>query len=95
MAKKIHKNSMTGQSGINLIEKIVLDMGFVWRATDVMDAGIDGTIEIRNPDTGAMTNNILQVQSKAKDAQFTAETQPEERLWLQSGRLPVGHGIIS
>lgn len=65
---------MTGQSGINLIEKVVLDMGYVWRATDVMDAGIDGTIEIRNPATGEMTNNIIQVQSKATDIQFTAET---------------------
>lgn len=71
--KKIHKNSMIGQAGINLIEKIVLDMGFIWRATDVMDAGIDGTIEIRNPETGEVTNNILQVQSKATDCQFSAE----------------------
>lgn len=74
MAKKVHKNSMTGQSGINLIEKVVLDMGYVWRATDVMDAGIDGTIEIRNPVTGEMTNNIIQVQSKATDIPFTAES---------------------
>jgi hypothetical protein len=30
MAKKIHHNVMTGQRGVNLVAKIVGDMGFHW-----------------------------------------------------------------
>lgn len=74
MSKKIHQNSMTGQKGINLIEKIVLEMGFVWYPTGGLEAGIDGTIEIRNPQTGEVANNIVQVQSKATENPFIAET---------------------
>lgn len=74
MTKKIHNNSMTGQKGVNLIEKIVLEMGFVWYPTGGLEAGIDGTIEIRNPQTGEVANNIIQVQSKATEIPFVAET---------------------
>ena len=74
MAKKIHKNSIIGQRGINLIEKIVLEMGFLWYPSGGIEAGIDGAIEIRNPVTGEVANNILQVQSKATENPFTAET---------------------
>jgi len=74
MTKKILNSSITGQIGINLIEKIVLEMGFLWYPTGGIEAGIDGTIEIRNPETGEVTNNILQVQSKASEHKYTAET---------------------
>jgi hypothetical protein len=70
--KKYSSQSIIGQKGINLIEKIVLDMGFVWNPTN-LEAGIDGTIEIRNADDEA-TNFIIQVQSKATERPFTAET---------------------
>ncbi len=73
-AKKIHKNTITGQQGINLIEKIVLEMGFLWYPTGAIEAGIDGTIEIRESATGKVLNTIIQVQSKATRGQFQAET---------------------
>jgi len=80
MTKKRHKKKKTlpdrqviGQQGINLIEKIVLDMGFVWRPTDIHDTGVDGEIEIRSPQTGEMSNCIIKVQSKAI-GEFTSET---------------------
>ncbi len=41
-AKKIHKNSLLGQRGINLIERRVLEMGFIWYPTGSVEAGIDG-----------------------------------------------------
>jgi len=57
---------MTGQQGVNVVEQIVLEMGFGWHATNAsLDAGIDGTIEIRDPETGEATNYIIQVQVKA------------------------------
>ncbi len=51
-AKKIHRSSVTGQQGVNLIEKAVLGMGYLWYPTGGTEAGIDGSIEIRDPETG-------------------------------------------
>jgi hypothetical protein len=73
-AKKIHANVIRGQRGINLIESIVLEMDFLWYPTGQIEAGIDGHIEIRDPVSGAVTNSIIQVQSKATDRQFAVET---------------------
>ncbi len=96
-AKKIHKNSITGQQGINLIEKKVLEMGFLWYPTGGIEAGIDGTIEIRESATGQVFNAIIQVQSKATIGQFQAETlegfdylcdAKDLNYWLQ-GNAPV------
>jgi hypothetical protein len=72
MPKVIHENWIQGQRGVNLVEKIVLDMGFTWEATRV-DAGIDGQIEIRDPATGEMKNWILRAQVKEREA-FVRET---------------------
>jgi hypothetical protein len=72
-------------------------MGFVWYPTGSVEAGIDGFIEIRDPNTGAVSNNIIQVQSKATAQPFQAETAEQfeytcnERdldYWLQ-GNAPV------
>lgn len=70
--KKFKSQTITGQKGVNLIEGIVLDMGFVWNPTN-LDAGIDGIIEIRNTTTEEATNFIIQVQSKATTNPFTAD----------------------
>lgn len=72
--KTISTQQIKGQRGVNLIERIVLDMGYVWHAAGSMDAGIDGYIEIRDPKTGEVTNNIILVQSKSGDSYFHDET---------------------
>jgi hypothetical protein len=93
--KKISDADMIGQTGINLIEKTCLDMGFVWSPTG-LEAGIDGYIEIRH-EGGEVTNCIIQVQSKATDRPFEAETstsfefrcsQRDLDYWLR-GNAPV------
>jgi len=71
--KYIGSRDITGERGIALIHTVVSEMGFVWNATK-LEAGIDGYIEIRDPITGAMTNLIIQVQSKATDHDFLADT---------------------
>lgn len=48
-------------------------MGFVWNPS-TLDAGIDGVIEIRDVETGAATNFIIQVQSKATVNYYQADT---------------------
>ncbi len=72
MPKFIPENWIKGQRGVNLVEKIVLDMGFTWEATRV-DAGIDGQIEIRDLTTGALKNWILRAQVKERQS-FLGET---------------------
>jgi Domain of unknown function (DUF4365) len=95
VGKQIKQTDVTGQQGINLIERICLEMGYLWRPTG-LDAGIDGHIEIRLP-TGEVTNCIIQVQSKATDRPFEAETssslefrcsQRDLDYWL-GGNAPV------
>lgn len=95
--KKIHRNSIVGEQGINLIQGIVLKMGHMWYPTGGVEAGIDGFIEIRDATTGEVTNSIVQVQSKAGPSFFRAETETsfefrcDERdldYWLQ-GNAPV------
>lgn len=94
--KKFKSQTLTGQKGVNLIEGIVLDMGFVWNPT-TLDAGIDGVIEIRNSETEDASNFIIQVQSKATinpwvgDTGTTFEYLCDERdldYWLK-GNCPV------
>ena len=72
--KQVHPNYLIGQTGINIIEQVVLDMGFLWSPTTTLDAGIDGTIEIRDPATNAMTHEIIRVQSKATAGALARET---------------------
>lgn len=72
--KKISSQSLTGQLGVNLIEKVVLEMGCLWYPTGSIEAGVDGYIELRDPITKEALNAIIQVQSKATSRGFEAET---------------------
>jgi hypothetical protein len=96
-AKKVSDSVLCGEEGINFVQKRVLEMGFIWHQRGQVDAGIDGTIELRNEETGEALNSIIQVQSKATRGRFTAETQGgleytcDERdldYWLR-GNAPV------
>ena len=95
--KKLPEQAITGQRGVNLIERIVLSLGFVWHATGALEAGIDGTIELRDPATGSMIGGFIFVQSKATRGAFQAETpetfeylcsEQDLAYWL-SGTAPV------
>src|SRR5574337_762055 len=96
-AKKLSHQSQIGQQGVNLVEHIVLQMGHVWRATPNADAGIDGTIELRDSTTGEVKNSVIQVQIKATTVRFQADTEEtfeytceanDLDYWLQ-GNAPV------
>lgn len=95
--KKIAEQDIIGEKGIALIQTRCLDMGLIFRAESTFDAGIDGTIEIREAATGAMSNYRINVQSKATERRFTSETDQtfiytvEEKdlnYWL-GGNLPT------
>lgn len=94
--KKIDKSAHIGDAGIALIHTRVSAMGHVWHPRG-LDAGIDGTIELRDPGTGVVSNCHLLVQSKASDRQFPSETpdkfhfivdERDLKYWLQA-TLPV------
>jgi hypothetical protein len=97
MAKKILQTGITGQQGVALIERIVLQMGFLWYPSGQLEGGIDGYIEIRDDATGEITNNIILVQSKAGNSWFRSETsetfeflckEKDLQYWMQ-GNAPV------
>jgi len=71
--KKIPKTALTGELGVNLIPRVVLEMGCMWNPTGGTEAGIDGTIEIVDAVTNEATNQVLTVQSKATSS-FQSET---------------------
>jgi Domain of unknown function (DUF4365) len=94
--KSLPSRIRRGQLGINLIERIVLEMGSSWSATGALDVGIDGTIELFDPGSQTALGKILGVQSKVV-ANPKNETDEgfdyycEERdlnYWLQ-GNMPV------
>jgi hypothetical protein len=94
--KKIGQADITGALGVNILERRVLEMGFLWYPSGGVEAGIDGRLEIRNKDA-EVTNLIISVQSKATAGDFEAETDTEFtytctdrdlRYWLR-GNLPV------
>jgi hypothetical protein len=93
--KKLAARAIRGQSGINLIERIVLEMGCSWVATGALDVGIDGYIELFGYD-GNPLGKTLAVQSKVL-SKFPNETNAtfdyycDERdlaYWL-GGNMPV------
>lgn len=95
--KRIVKQGVIGQLGVNLVERIVLQMRYIWRPTGLFDAGIDGEIEVCDPTTGEATNAIIKVQVKATTLPFHEETDSslaytcEQRdldYWLR-GNAPV------
>lgn len=71
--KVLGQNTLLGQQGINLIERRVHEMGYWWYPSTVAEVGIDGCIEIRDGQTGRMTNLRLQVQSKATERPWPGE----------------------
>jgi hypothetical protein len=72
--KKLAPQVVLGQKGINLIERVVLEMGCIWNPTGAIDVGIDGTIELCDRTTGEPLGLFLHVQSKATDGTWDGET---------------------
>lgn len=94
--KKISRPGILGQKGVNLVEKIVLEMGSRWTASGPNEVGIDGYIELFDPNTNSPLGKTLAVQSKALSS-FSNETDEyfdywcnrrDIDYWLQ-GNVPV------
>jgi len=72
--KKLSNQAVLGQLGANLLERIVLEMGQVWRPTSIHDTGVDGEIELRDPETQEVFNRELDVQCKATNRSWESES---------------------
>ncbi len=94
--KKLSRQVVRGQQGINFIERIVLAMHCTWTPTGATEVGIDGYIELFDPGTQHPLGKSLGVQSKV-NATFSNEREDgfdyycaerDLQYWLQ-GNLPV------
>lgn len=98
MTKRIGRSDIIGEQGVACVRRIVLDMGHMFHETGGVEAGIDGLIELRDQETGRVSNVTLQVQVKATERdRLPAETETnfewpctEEDVdyWCQ-GTMPV------
>lgn len=94
--KKLSRQIVRGQQGINLIERVALAMHCTWTPTGATEVGIDGYIELFDPGTQNPLGKSLAVQSKV-NATFSNEredsfdyycTERDLQYWLR-GNLPV------
>jgi hypothetical protein len=97
--KKVSPQAKVGQRGVNVIERIVLEMGSAWHPTNQsLEVGIDGEIELVDPVTHEATNAVIRVQSKATtrrplmnetDDAFDWPCDERDLEYWLSGNVPV------
>ena len=94
--KKLTPRGLLGQRGVNLIERIVLDMKSRWIPGGPNEVGIDGYIELFDSSTHSPIGSHIAVQSKALSS-FENETTEGFDYWCKprdidywvSGNLPI------
>jgi len=94
--KTISGTAVTGQKGVNLIERVVLDMESSWTPTGALEVGIDGYIELFDPATRKPLGITLAVQSKVASA-IGKDSSPTFDFWCEpadveywlAGSMPV------
>lgn len=64
VAKKLSRQAIIGQEGVNIVERACLKAGLIWRPTAIHDVGTDGQIEIRDASTGTATGRLVACQIK-------------------------------
>ena len=94
--KTISSTGVTGQKGVNLIERVVLDMDSRWTTSGPNEIGIDGYIELFAPKTGQPLGLTLAVQSKVLSGvgsddkpTFTYRCKPADVDYWLAGNIPV------
>src|SRR6266536_2243248 len=95
--KRLPAQMSLGQLGVNLIERITLEMGCIWDPTGPIDVGIDGTVELCDPQTRERLGIVFRVQIKAAAGKWEHETQdtfeyicrPQDLNYWMQGNAPV------
>lgn len=97
MTKRASDQAIIGESGVHLVQRIVDEMGHLWHPTIAPDSGIDGEIELRDPESGEVRNVRIGVQVKAttgkwdreNDRGFTYRPKPADLAYWLSSSQPV------
>jgi len=95
-SKTISGTGVTGQKGVNLIERVVLDMESLWTPTGALEVGIDGYIELFDPETRKPLGLTLGAQSKVASA-IGKDSSPTFDFWCEpadveywlAGSMPI------
>ena len=73
-SKKLLSAPILGEQGTAVAKLLILEMGSTWHSTNpLLETGIDGWIELRDPDSGTMLNRWIAAQCKARQGQFDDE----------------------
>jgi hypothetical protein len=74
--KKLTRNQLQGDAGVHRFAARIIDSGLAFHPTGALDAGIDGFIELRDPETGEVKAQYIAAQLKTvgKLAEDNGET---------------------
>jgi len=75
--KKLTRNQLQGDGGVHRFAARVGDSGLAFHPTGALDAGIDGFIELRDPETGEVKAQYIAAQLKTT----LAVVSTISRLW--------------
>ncbi len=94
--KTISVQGLTGQRGVNAIERIVLEMGSRWTPSGPNEIGIDGYIELFDPNSHEPLGLTVAVQSKVVSAiansserTFDYWCDPSDLEYWLNGNTPI------
>jgi hypothetical protein len=96
--KRITDNQLLGELGETAVKKLVLEMRFIYDHSGRLEAGTDGIIELRDPQTGAPLGKLLGVQVKSTESgPYIRETEqsfeyllrPEDLEYWRRYNIPV------
>lgn len=98
MTKRITDSQILGELGETAVKKLVLEMQFIYEPRGRLEAGTDGIIELRDPNSGAPLGKLLAVQVKATESgQYIRETErsfeyllkPDDLRYWRTSNIPV------
>ena len=96
--KKLSQNQIIGQRGEFLVGDRTLAMGFSFDARNRLETGIDGFLELRNPQTGQTLALWIGAQVKTTedgayvredDAGFEYIVKPDDLAYWRGSNIPV------
>jgi hypothetical protein len=98
VTKRITDSQILGELGETAIKKLVLEMQFIYDPRGRLEAGTDGIIELRDPNSGAPLGKLLGVQVKATergqyvregDRSFEYLLKPDDLKYWRGSNIPV------
>lgn len=87
--KKLTKSQLIGQRGELLAAERTMAMGYAFQATNRLETGVDGLLELRDQQTGQMLGKWVACQIKTREAEaYTREDSTSFEYLLNPDDLP-------